>query len=87
MHLVNVPILKGFWVDGVLRPYFFENDIFQSVSVNGEYYRSMITKVLFSDFNKMWFQLNRNTCQTYYATRTEVKWAFDFFSCIDAVVC
>lgn len=42
MHPQRVTVWCGFWVGGIIGPYFFENEAGQAVTVNGTRYRDMI---------------------------------------------
>ena len=52
---------------------FFEKDVGQAITVNGEYYRSMIINFFWPelddlDINNMWFRQDGATCHTAHAT-------------------
>ncbi|CAG9824599.1 unnamed protein product, partial [Phaedon cochleariae] len=69
MHPQRVTVWCGFWSGGVIGPYFFENDIGEAITVNGERYRSMINKLFWPELNDMdvddmWFQQDGATCHT-----------------------
>lgn len=65
MHPKKVTVWCGFWVGGVIGPYFFENTHGDAVTVNGERYREMISDYFWqqleelggnNDLNDLWFQ-------------------------------
>jgi len=63
----------GFWSGGIIGPYFFRNEVGNTVTVNGERYRSMITNFLWPqleevDLHNIWFQQDGATCHTARAT-------------------
>ena len=65
----KVTVWCGFWWGGAIGPYFFENDEGQSISVNGERYRSRLKNFLFTEIADMnlrniWFQQDGATCHT-----------------------
>ena len=69
MHSPRVTVWCGFWVGGVIGPYFFENDAGNAVTVNGVRYRDMITNFLWKELNGMdlediFFQQDGATCHT-----------------------
>lgn len=73
MHPQKVTVWCGFWAGGVIGPYFFENDVGEAITVNGERYRTMITdffwpKLNDMDVDDMWFQQDGATCHTADAT-------------------
>jgi len=60
MHPEKVTVWCGFWSDGIIGPYFFQNEAGVAITVN-ERYRSMINNFLWpkmDDMNtdNMWFQ-------------------------------
>lgn len=73
MHPEKVTVWYGFWADGVIGSYFFENNVGQAITVNGERYISMITNFFWPelgnlDTNDIWFQQDGATCHTAHAT-------------------
>jgi len=61
MHPKKATVLCGFWSDGIIGPYFFQNNTGIAITVNGECYRSMISNLLWPklddmDVDDMWFQ-------------------------------
>ena len=46
LHSEKITVLCGLWAGGVIEPYFFRYDQDRHVTVNGNYYRSMITEYL-----------------------------------------
>jgi hypothetical protein len=73
MHPEKVTVWCAFWAGGIIGPFFFENDAGNSVTVNGERYRAMITNFLWPeldgmDVDDLWFQQDGATCHTAHAT-------------------
>lgn len=71
----------GLWTEGVIGPYFFENENGIAVTVNGERYRNMITDYLWHklddfDLDDMWYQQDGATCHTSKDTITLLKEKF-----------
>jgi len=69
MHPPRVTVWCGFWVGGVIGPYFFENAAGNAVTVNGVRYRDMITNFLWEELNgidleDIFFQQDGATCHT-----------------------
>ena len=57
----RVTVQGGFWSRGIIEPFFFENEQGQAVTVNGDRYRAMLNKFLFTkieeeDIGNIWFQ-------------------------------
>lgn len=42
IHPLKITVWCGFWAGVSIGPYFFENDIGEAITVNGQHYRSMI---------------------------------------------
>lgn len=40
MHPQKVTVWYAFWAGGVIDPYFFEKDVGEAITVNGERYRT-----------------------------------------------
>lgn len=73
MHPQKVTVWCGFWAGGVIGPYFFENDVGEAITINGERYRTMLTDFFWPKLNDMevddmWFQQDGATCHTADAT-------------------
>ncbi|XP_078047551.1 uncharacterized protein LOC144475472 [Augochlora pura] len=69
MHPQRVTVWCGFWVGGIIGPFFFENAAGQAITVNGARYRDMIIqffvpKLQDMDVDGMWFQQDGATCHT-----------------------
>lgn len=69
MHPQRVTVWCGFWAEGIIGPYFFQNEAGQAVTVNGARYRNMITRFFLAelediDVEAMWFQQDGATCHT-----------------------
>ena len=41
MYPQRVTVWSGFWYDGIIGPFFFENEQGATVTINGERYRAM----------------------------------------------
>ncbi|GFU90160.1 hypothetical protein TNCV_3873641 [Trichonephila clavipes] len=57
------------WAGGIIGPYFFKNDEGHNVTVNGDWYRAMITNFFIPELNnhdvqELWFQQDGAACQT-----------------------
>ncbi|GFV81172.1 putative transposable element [Trichonephila clavipes] len=83
-HCDNSCILKWGHADkagGIIGPYFFKNDEGYNVTVNGDWYRAMITNVFIPELNnhgvqELWFQQDGATCHTARATIDLLKNTF-----------
>ena len=47
-HSKRVTVWCGFWSIGIIRPFFFENEQGEAVTVNGDRYRPMLNEFLFT---------------------------------------
>ena len=61
--------LCGFWAEGIIGPYFFENEAGAAASVNGLSYRTMINAFSWPeledmDVDNVYSQQNGATCHT-----------------------
>ena len=59
-----------FWYDGIIEPFFFENEQGAAVTVDGEGYRAMLREFLFSkieedNMDDIGFQPDGATCHTF----------------------
>ncbi|GFX12789.1 putative DD41D transposase [Trichonephila clavipes] len=57
------------WAGGIIGPYFFKNDEGHNVTVNGDWYRAMITNFFIPELNnhdvqELWFQQDGATSHT-----------------------
>ncbi|CAK9831720.1 Transposable element Tc3 transposase [Anthophora retusa] len=73
LHTKKVTVWCGFFIGGVIGPYFFETEEGASVAVTDELYRSMISSFLWReldglDLSEMWFQQDGVTYHTSAAT-------------------
>ena len=73
MHPSRVTVWCAFWSNGIIGPFFFENEDGDTVTVNGERYRAMLTDCFFEeikaeDLDDIWFQQDGATCHTANAT-------------------
>ena len=69
MHPQRVAVWCGFWAEGIIGSYFFENEASQAATVNGARYRDRITRFFLPklddiDVADMWFQQDDATCHT-----------------------
>ena len=69
MHPKRVTVWCGFWSRGIIGTFFFENEHGQAVTVNGNRYRAMLNKFLFTkieeqDIGNIWFEQDSATCHT-----------------------
>ena len=61
MHTKRVTVWCEFWSRVIIRPFFFENEQKEAVTVNGDRYRAMLNEFLFTkieeeDIGNNWFQ-------------------------------
>ena len=47
MHPKRVTVCCGFWPRGIIRPFFFENEQAEAITVNGDRYWAMLNEFLF----------------------------------------
>ncbi|GFV97614.1 transposable element Tc3 transposase [Trichonephila clavipes] len=69
------------WAGGIIGPYFFKNDEGHNITVNGDWYRAMITNFFIPELNnhdvqELWFQQDGATCHTARATIDLLKDTF-----------
>ena len=72
----------GGYVRGIFGPFFFENEQGEAVTVNGDSYRVMLNKYLFTkieeqDIGNIWFQQDGATCHTAEATLDVLRPVFE----------
>ena len=72
----------GFWYDGIIGPFFFENEQGAVVTVNGERYHAMLNEFLFikieeDDMDDIWFQRDGTTCHTANVTIDVLRTVFE----------
>ena len=72
-HLKRVTVWCGFWYRGIIGPFFFENEQGEVVTINGDRYRAMLNKFLFTKIEEehignIWFEKDSVTCHTAEAT-------------------
>lgn len=78
---VSASVWYGFWSDGVIRPYFFENEIADVMTVIGTHYRNMVTEFLWPQvdgifLNDMWF--SRTILSVALRMNQSICWSNDF---------
>ncbi|GFU44753.1 DUF4817 domain-containing protein [Trichonephila clavipes] len=61
LHPEKLTIWCALWAGGIIGPYFFKNDEGHNVTVNGDWYRAMITNFFIPELNnhdvqELWFQ-------------------------------
>jgi hypothetical protein len=81
MHPERTTVWCGFWVGGVIGPFFFEVDEGDTVTINGERYRHMLTSFLWPflqniDMQNLWFQQDGATCHNSRETINIIKEKF-----------
>ncbi|GFS93819.1 DUF4817 domain-containing protein [Trichonephila clavipes] len=81
LHPEKVTVWCALWAGGIIGPYFFKNDEGYNVTVNGDWYRAMITNFFIPELNnhdvqKLWFQQDGATCHTARATIDLLKDTF-----------
>ena len=47
-HPKRVTVWCGFWPRGIIRPFFFENEQGEAVTINGDRYRALLNEFLFT---------------------------------------
>ena len=70
----RVTVWCGFSSRGIIGPFFFENEQGETVTVNGDRYRTMLNEFLFTkieekDIDSIWYQQNGAKCHTVEALR------------------
>ncbi|GFV11391.1 uncharacterized protein TNCV_2512361, partial [Trichonephila clavipes] len=81
LHPEKLTVWCALWAGGIIDPYFFKNDEGHNVTVNGDWYRAMITNFLIPelknhDVRELWFQQDGTTCHTARATTDLLKDTF-----------
>ncbi|GFY10623.1 uncharacterized protein TNCV_2194441 [Trichonephila clavipes] len=81
LHPKKLTVWCALWAGGIIGPYFFKNDEGHNVTVNGDWYRAMITNFFISELNNhdvqaLWFQQDGVTCHTARATIDLLKNTF-----------
>ncbi|GFX92592.1 uncharacterized protein TNCV_2520511 [Trichonephila clavipes] len=51
LHPEKLTVWCALWVGGIIGPYFFKNDEGHNVTVNGDWYRAMITNFFIPELN------------------------------------
>ena len=75
-------LLFGADFDRIIRPFFFENEQGETVTVNGERYRAMLNEFLFTkieeeNIGSIWFKQDGATCHTAETTLDVLRLAFE----------
>ncbi|GFV43030.1 putative DD41D transposase [Trichonephila clavipes] len=73
LHPEKLTVWCALWAGGIIGPYFFKNDEGHNVTVNGDWYRAMITNFFIPELNnhdvqELWSQQDGATCHTARAT-------------------
>jgi hypothetical protein len=81
LHPLKVTAWCAVYAGGVIGPFFFENGVGQTLTVNGERYRAMINDFLMPQLDElglenMWFQQDGATAHTARETTDILKQAF-----------
>ncbi|GFW56496.1 putative mariner transposase [Trichonephila clavipes] len=81
LHPEKLTIWCALWAGGIIGSYFFKNDEGHNVTVNGYWYRAMITNFFIPELNnhdvqELWFQQDGATCHTARATIDLLKDTF-----------
>ncbi|GFY35557.1 DDE_3 domain-containing protein [Trichonephila clavipes] len=81
LHPEKLTVWCALWAGGIIGPYFFKNDEGHNVTVNGDWYRAMITNFFIPELNnhdvqELWFQQDGATCHTARATIDLLKDTF-----------
>ncbi|GFV41674.1 DUF4817 domain-containing protein [Trichonephila clavipes] len=81
LHPEKLTVWCALWAVGIIGPYFFKNDEGHNVTVNGDWYRAMITNFFIPELNnhdvqELWFQQDGATCHTARATIDLLKDTF-----------
>ncbi|GFY24640.1 putative transposable element [Trichonephila clavipes] len=81
LHPEKLTVWCALWAGGIIGPYFFKNDEGDNVTVNGDWYRAMITNFFIPELNnhdvhELWFQQDGATCHTARATIDLLKDTF-----------
>ena len=72
----------GFCFKVIIGPFFFENEQGEVVKVNGDHYRTMLNKFLFTkiekeDIGNIWFEQDGATCHSAEATLDVLRPVFE----------
>ncbi|GFS62367.1 putative DD41D transposase [Trichonephila clavipes] len=73
LHPEKLTVWCALWAGGIIGPYFFINDEGHNVTVNGDWYKAMITNFFIPELNnhdvqELWFQEDGETFHTARAT-------------------
>ena len=78
----RITVWCGFWSRGIIGKFFFENEQWEAVTVNGDRFRNMLndylyTKIEEEDIGNIWFQQDGATCHTAEATLDVLRFVFE----------
>ncbi|GFV27230.1 DUF4817 domain-containing protein [Trichonephila clavipes] len=81
LHSEKLTVWCALWAGGIIGPYFFKNDEGHNITVNGDWYRTMITNFFIPELNnhdvqELRFQQDGATCHTARATIDLLKDTF-----------
>ncbi|GFT75918.1 uncharacterized protein TNCV_2098541 [Trichonephila clavipes] len=81
LHPEKLIVWCALWAGGIIGPYFFKNDEGHNVTINGDWYRVMITNFFIPELNnqdvqELWFRQDGATCHTARATIDLLKDTF-----------
>ncbi|GFW98766.1 uncharacterized protein TNCV_2837271 [Trichonephila clavipes] len=81
LHPEKLTVWCALWAGGIIGPYFFKSDEGHNVTINGDWYRAMITNFFIPELNnhdvqELWFQQDGATCHTARVTINLLKDTF-----------
>ena len=81
-HPKQVTVWCEFWSRAIIKPFFFENEQAEAITVNVDRYRAMLNTFLFikieeEDIGNIWFQQDGATCHTAEATLDVLRPVFE----------
>ncbi|GFW42430.1 heat shock 70kDa protein 8 [Trichonephila clavipes] len=81
LHPEKLTVWCALWAGGIIGPYFLKNDEGHNVTVNGDWYRAIITNFFIPELNnhdvqELWLQQDGATCHTARATIDLLKDTF-----------
>ena len=81
-HPKGITVWCGFWFNGIIGPFFIENEQGEAITVNGDRYRAMLNEFLFTkiaeeNIANIWFQQDSATCLTAEATFDVLRPVFE----------
>ncbi|GFU68321.1 retrovirus-related Pol polyprotein from transposon 17.6 [Trichonephila clavipes] len=70
LHPEKLTVWCALWAGGIIRPYFFKNDVGHNVTVNGDRYRAMITNFFIPEF-----LMSHSSCHNRFIERHSLEYA------------